>query len=309
MLLRRSALAYLAMDGYEAAVGVTQPFGYLPFDILLNRIRCRFTADGTTTGPHGSASGSTPQPFQLWQNGAALGDPLLVGSHQSDLIEYDDPGVLLPGVTAGNIDTDGRIGMAGPLGLCTQVVWSFTANDPANIGKEIWGIGLHNFYDSTLIGLTDRGGLPWYFPLAYPLGDFWDADLSFFTPFELIDSPSRLAGEERGIAGIPLVRPGTFDDFFFISRDPSGTDGAYQIDFRVDGATAISIVTTAGATRIWRPTGPTSVHVDSMQRINGMLASGTGTLLNGGLLFTYRPDDDDSLVGLGAGESGGESIP
>lgn len=296
--LVRVSTDYVAPPAYAVST-IAQTWGHVPFDI---------TVYGFAADWYDDTGGGRTNSFQLWNDGAAVGDLVSVGSGFNQLIVFDTP-LLIPGVTDANVDGLGRFSVQTQrLGDCEKlVIWYDPTND-ADAGKSIIATGSDRLATADTLG--------YFAPLSYWQGDLGQQAGSgltssssdvFRTPFEQTDGghmpgddPGPM-GDNTGVAITPMVVGATLAPML-VCHD-GGPGGVYSFVLRVNGADAVTITTANTSQRVWLPTGPASVDVHAGDLVCWKLGAAPGTLA-GELLISATPGGAGGV--LGGGESGGQ---
>ena len=274
-----------------ASDAIAQPFGHAPFDINLTALGGSYTRE--------NAASVDLATVQAWVNGLGVGPTIILGNGASDVVAID-PVILVPGVTAANIDGASRFSFVSPAtALDLKVVLGYEAVNAADVGKTIWGLGSDHLAIPASIGR--------FAPLAYAAGDAgWTGPAHndiFNTLFEL-DDTGRLSGQVDPVAAAPYCREETWQDFKLVVHDVAGPDGVYTFSLRINGSTVLSITTALSATRLWTP-AVTSVDVHDGDLVCWLCEAAGGAQLDAEILWSAKPTGLDALP-LGAGESAGE---
>ncbi len=276
--LRRGLVNYVAPPGYAAPSAETPHFGHVPFDIAIRAM----------AAAHHNFTDGSPADFQLWNDGAVYpaAGPVNVASGGKALVAFD-PAIVIPGVTAGNIDGASRFGIQTTSNEdASYVALAYDPVDPANAGKHIMGVGSKHLADPGANGMF--GAVTYYFgpPGGWSRPGPPSSSDVFASNYEA-DDTGRVAGDNEAIAVVPWARPGTLADFLLVVRDVAGPDGIYKFHVRVNGATVLTIATTASATRLWTAT-PATVDVPFGALVCWQAEVLSGTNLAGELLWSFK---------------------
>lgn len=289
----RTSSNYIAPPGY-AVTTIAQTWGHLPFDCNLLAIAANWYDD---------SGGLRPNTFQCWVNGAGVGPILSLGSGGNDAMAFDTP-VLVPGVTSGNIDGAGRVGILSQrLSDCERVCIRYEPANAADFGKSIIGTGSDRLATADTVG--------YFAPLSYWQGDLGQQAGSgltpsssdvFRTPFEQTDgghipgdNPGP-TGDQTGIAITPLVIGMRIAPMLVCHDGVPG--GVYTFNLRANGATVVTITTAATSQRIWLPTGAQYYDAHAGDEVCWELGAAPGTLA-GELLCSVTPSSQGSALGFG----------